>query len=222
MKRCPRENDYDWAQKRLGIDAARFGDDPWVIFPRQGCAAFNPIEMRNPKTEDVVGRILAKKYEWGSEIEFMDGTGGYGGGAVDGLRVAKARNVIEVQYAGKALNPRYLNKRTEMLWECVEWIKHGGALPPINQLARELTTPVYWHEGGKLRIEEKEQIKKRLGFSPNYFDALACTFAIPDAPAAMGGMSGVFVSAQQQKPQRWHPHDDQNDQSDGVERKVPL
>jgi phage terminase large subunit len=33
---------YGWAQKRLGVDVARFGDDRSVIFPRQGLASFKP------------------------------------------------------------------------------------------------------------------------------------------------------------------------------------
>ena len=37
---------YEWAQKRIGVDVARFGDDRTVIWPRQGLCAFQPIEMR--------------------------------------------------------------------------------------------------------------------------------------------------------------------------------
>jgi hypothetical protein len=65
-----------------------------------------------------------------------------------------------------------------------EWVKRGGALPNDPELAKELTTPTYTHQNGKLRLEEKEQIKKRLGFSPDKGDALALTFALPDMPAA--------------------------------------
>jgi hypothetical protein len=40
MKRHLLRHQYDWAQKRLGIDVARFGDDRTIIFPRQGLASF--------------------------------------------------------------------------------------------------------------------------------------------------------------------------------------
>ncbi|MGE5360618.1 MAG: hypothetical protein ACM3NQ_16505, partial [Bacteroidales bacterium] len=33
MHRHYRQDAFEWAQKRLGVDAARFGDDPWCIFP---------------------------------------------------------------------------------------------------------------------------------------------------------------------------------------------
>jgi hypothetical protein len=48
---------------------------------------------------------------------------------------------------------------------------------------RELSTPTYTFHNGKFQLEEKQQIKKRLGFSPNFADALSTTFAIPDMPA---------------------------------------
>lgn len=198
MKRSPREDEYSWSQKRLGVDAARFGSDPWVIFPRQGVASFTPDTMRGPRTENVVGRILKKKIEWGAGqkvLSFIDGTGGYGAGAVDGVRQASQtpdEYPIEVQYAGSPIDPRFFNKRSEILWLCAQWVKRGGALPPLPVLKKEMTAPTYWHEKGKLRVEEKEQIKKRLGFSPNHFDALANTFALPDAPR---DLSDVFPGA---------------------------
>jgi hypothetical protein len=223
MMRAPRPDEYEWAQKRLGVDAARFGDDPWVIFPRQGIACFNPIIHRNPKTEEIVGAIMRKKIDWGSELELVDNTGGFGGGCIDGLRVAKCKGVIEVNYSGKPTDQRFFNKRSEIIWTALNQVRSAWAIPRLPEFIQEATAFTYWYEKGKLRVVEKDQIKKILGGkSSNLVDALANTCAIPDAPAAMGGMSGVFVSAQQQKPQRWHPHDDQNDQSDGVERRVPL
>ena len=36
----------------------------------------------------------------------------------------------------------------------------------------------------KHNATEKEQIKKRLGFSPDFADGLALTFALPDMPAS--------------------------------------
>ena len=175
---------YDWSQKRLGVDAARFGDDPWILFPRQGLKAEMPIEMRNPRTEEVIARIVAKKIEWGGDVEFIDGTGGFGSGVIDGLRTA-GHKPVEVHFSSKPVDPRYANKRSEMLWETVQWIKRGGCLPNDSVLAKEMTTPTYTFKNGKLWVEEKAQIKKRLGFSPNRFDGLGLTFGLPDRPKTM-------------------------------------
>lgn len=182
MKLHLKIDQYDFAQKRLGCDVARFGDDITVIFPRQGLAGFNPVEMRNAASNDVAARMAKAKADWGSELEFIDGTGGYGAGVIDSLRQAGIRSV-EVQFAGRATDPRFFNKRTEIWWLMAEWVKKGGALPTVPGLVRQLTAPTYTFQNGKIRLEEKDQIKKRLGFSPDHADALAVTFALPDQPA---------------------------------------
>jgi hypothetical protein len=61
-------------------------------------------------------------------------------------------------------------------------VKTGCALPNVPQLVRELTAPTYEFRNGKFRLEETEQIKARLGFSPDIADALALTFAMPLPP----------------------------------------
>lgn len=172
---------YDFAQKRIGIDVARFGDDRTVIFPRQGLAAFKPVEMRNARTQDIAARVAAAKIKFESEIEFVDGTGGYGAGVIDFLLQA-GHSPLEIHFSGKSIDPRYLNKRAEMWFSMAEWIKRGGALPNIPELSRELTAPTYTFQNGKFQIEPKDQIKDRLGFSPDLADALALTFALPEMP----------------------------------------
>lgn len=181
MTRHLRADVYNWSQKRLGVDVARFGDDRTIIFPRQGLAAFKPVEMRNARTTEIAARIMTAKKAWGSECEYVDGTGGFGGGVVDNLIVA-GFSPFEINFSSKATDPRYYNKRSEMHFECAKWVKRGGALPNIPELIRELSSPTYTLHKGMLRVEEKDQIKKRLKFSPDYADALALTFAHPDQP----------------------------------------
>ena len=194
MNRTATEDKYSFSQKRLGIDAARFGDDPWVIFPRQGIAAFTPIEMRNPRTFEVAARIAVKKAEFGSEMELYDDTGGYAAGAIDAA-IQGGYSPVPVPFSGKASNPRFFNRRSEIWFNMAEWVKRGGILPKIPGLVAELTTPTYTYQGGKFRLEEKDQIKKRLGRSPNYADALALTFAMPDQPA-MNGLESILERAE--------------------------
>lgn len=182
MERHLREDVYNWSQKRIGVDVARFGDDRTIIFPRQGLAAFKPVEMRGARTPDIAARVMQAKKSWRSEAEYVDGTGGFGSGVIDNL-IQAGYSPFEIHFSSKAIDPRYFNKRSEMHFLMSEWVKRGGALPNIPGLARELTAPTYTLQGGKLRVEEKEQIKKRLGLSPDYADALALTFAHPDMPA---------------------------------------
>lgn len=172
---------YDFSQKRLGVDVARFGDDRTVIFPRQGLAAFRPVEMRGARTQDIAARVAEAKLKWNSHLELIDGTGGFGSGVIDCLLQA-GHSPLEVHFSGKAVDPRYLNKRAEMWFEMSNWIKRGASIPNIPTLAKELTTPTYTFSNGKFQLESKEQIKARLKFSPDLADALALTFALPEMP----------------------------------------
>jgi hypothetical protein len=184
MHRHQRRSDYDWSQKRIGVDPARFGDDRTVIFPRQGLAAFKPVVMRNVRTTDIAARVAKGIGDWGAELTFIDDTGHWGHGVVDNL-LAAGYAVVPVIFSDPALDRRYKNRRAECWIEMANWVKRGGALPPsVPELVAELTTPTYTFVSGKFMLEEKDQVKKRLGRSPDLADALATTFAIPDAPAA--------------------------------------
>lgn len=190
QKRAPRPSDFAHAQKRLGVDVARFGDDNTVIFPRQGLVAYKPYVLKNADTPEIAGRVIFIKNKWRSEQEIVDGSGGYGAGVVDAL-VHAGCAPLEKNFSEKAQDPQFFNARTEMWWRMADWIKRGGALPEDPDLARELTVPTYSLQNGKIRLEEKEQIKKRLGYSPDRADALALTFALPEQMTALDPVSGL-------------------------------
>lgn len=184
MARHLPEDVYAWAQKRLGVDAARFGDDPWVIFPRQGLAAFKPEVMRNPRTPEVAARIARAHRDWQPEMILIDDTGHWGHGCMD-LLLAAGLPAIPIIYSERAPDRRYKTVRDQMWIEMADWVKHGGALPNDIELLQELTIPTYTYIGGQFVLESKDQIKERLGRSPNKADALAQTFAFPEMPAAI-------------------------------------
>lgn len=178
---------YQFAQKRLGIDVARFGDDRTVIFPRQGLRAFNPVVMRQQRANPIAARVAMAKAKWGSELEFIDDTGTWGAGVIDQL-ITAGHSPIGIPFSAPAIDPRYKNRRAEMWLNMRDWVLRGGALPNIPEMVAELTEPTYTFSNGKFQLEEKDQIKKRLGRSPDLADALALTFALPDMPAAMAGL----------------------------------
>ena len=177
-----RPSDYDMSQKRVGVDVARFGSDRTVLFARQGLVSFKPVVMRGARTPEIAARVAQIKANWKSEMEFVDGTGGYGAGVIDALLQA-GHSPVEVQFAGKAPDDRYANMRAWIWFEMAKWIKRGGALPKDADLVRELCSPTYTFVNGKFQLEPKEAIKKRLGFSPDKSDALALTFSQAEAMA---------------------------------------
>jgi hypothetical protein len=189
MSRKITAGSFSWAQKRLGIDVARFGDDRTVLFPRQGLCAFKPVVMRhNPSVDhpavDIANRVMMAKNNWGQEREYFDDTVGWAHGAIDICR-ASGLNSLGINFASTKTNdPRYYNVRAELWMNMADWIRRGGKLPRISELIRELTAPTYTYVNGKFLLERKDQIKERIGVSPDLADGLALTFAEPDQPAA--------------------------------------
>jgi phage terminase large subunit len=182
MSRHIRDDQFTWAQKRIGIDAARFGDDSWCFYKRQGLASYPIVRMRNPRTEDVVARVANLANDWGGNVHmFGDGTGGFGAGAIDGL-LQTGYKVMEVHFGGKPIDPRFFNKRSEMIWNYVDWIKRGGVIPKDDNLAKQLSISTYSFQSGKLKIIEKDEMKKLLKVSPDELDSAALTMAMPDRP----------------------------------------
>lgn len=191
MKRNPLITDYEWSQKRLGIDVARFGDDRTVLFPRQGLMAFNPEIMRKSDTVEIAARVMLAVKNWQPEMLLVDDTGHWGHGVIDNLRAA-GHAPFGIQFHGPANEPQYANKRAEMWLEMAAWVKRGGCLPPIPELVAELTVPEYsFTTSGKFILQDKDIIKEKLGRSPDLADALALTFAFPDMPGDVSAQLGM-------------------------------
>lgn len=206
MRRRPRAEEYLYSQKRLGIDVARFGDDSTVIFPRQGLMAYKPVDMRGARTNDIAARVAAAKAKWGSELEFVDGTGGYGAGVVDSL-IQAGHKPFEINFSGKASDPRYFNKRSEMWFKMAEWVKRGGALPKHRVLKKELSSVSYTFSSGKFYLEPKERMRQKLGFSPDFADSLALTFAMDEAPT-IKTLEGYSLQFNQKPKVDYDPFDE--------------
>lgn len=188
MKRSPRRPDFEWAAKYLSIDVARFGDDRTVFTPSQGIVCWSQEIMRNARTEEIAGRAAylhqlpeAQGGHGPYDAIVIDGTGGWGAGTADALRLLRLP-VFEIIASGKATDPQYYNKRSEMQFKAAEWIRDRGALPNDPELAREAVIPQYFLDKGKMRIEESEQIKKRLGFSPDKWSSFCQRFGVDVQP----------------------------------------
>jgi hypothetical protein len=121
------------------------------------------------------------KRDWDCDSFFIDDTGHWGHGVIDNLHTA-GYHPLGVMFHGKPIDPRYANKRAEMWFAMADWVKSGGQLPHLPELIAEMTTPTYSFTNGKIILEDKDQVKKRLGRSPDLGDALALTFAFPVAP----------------------------------------
>src|SRR5246127_3122118 len=71
-----------------------------------------------------------------------------------------------------------------MYFEAVDWIRRGGAPAPgerSQELIAALSRTTYSFRGDRLLLEPKDQVKARLGYSPDDADAFVLTFAQPVA-----------------------------------------
>lgn len=186
LERLPNMEIADNYPLVLGVDIARFGEDATVFFPRRGLAAYEPVILNKHSNTDVAHRLLAFIGE--HKPAFVNIDQGQGTGVIDMVRdLATGRTVVtEVPFGSRAIKDRkYVNRRAEM-WDSIRlWLKEGGCLPGhLDKLLKsELTAPRYdFDAAGKIRLEAKDEIRKRLGHSTDIGDALALTFAIPVSP----------------------------------------
>ena len=208
MRRHIEASEYDFMQKRLGIDVARFGDDRTVLWPRQGLMNAKPIVLRHQNTMNIAARAFQAIEHWGVEQTLIDDTGHWGHGVVDALTTIGV-SVVPLQYGGKAIDRRYKNRRAEMWVQGAKAIRSGASLPNLPELVAELTEPTYSFAGGVFLLEDKDMIKKRLGRSPDLADAMMNTYALPDVP---GGLAGLLHQQQGRHAlTEWDPYREPTD-----------
>ncbi len=177
-RRFLRPDQYNFSPIIIGVDPARFGDDNSVIAIRQGLKAWEPRVYPKRDNMTLAGLVAQCADEVHANAIFVDE--GNGGGVIDRLRQL-GRDVTGVHFGGKSPKPRYSNMRTFMWWEMREWLEGGGAIPRNTALMQDMASPLYSFERASDRIilEPKDDIKKRIGRSPDLGDALALTFAYP-------------------------------------------
>ena len=179
----------------LGVDVAGMGRDSTVYCERKG-RWVAPLTARNSGgTADhmaVAGEIHARRGFHPRMVASID-TIGEGAGVYSRLlEIDDRRFIISCKYSEGAKQferelsdltgqYRFVNMRAYLFWCVRDWLnpknQTGAMLPPDNQLLEE-ATEIRWsfRSDGRIIIEPKEDIKKRLGRSPDKFDALANTF----------------------------------------------
>lgn len=192
MSRVLVKHQVDHAPVIIGVDPSWSGEDEFAIYKRQGLHS-QLIATYQKSDDDVLmaQRIAQLEDEHKADAVFVDF--GYGTGIVSAGR-AMGRHWRLVQFGGASSDPAMLNKRGE-IWNAVKtWLKEGGELKD-QQTADELAAPEYRVKlDGKIVLEDKAELKKRTGVSPNRADALALTFAFPvvkNQHAAAGGGTGL-------------------------------
>lgn len=173
-------------------DPARFGDDETVIYVMQmrNIAEVVDTEIVSHKsTMDTAGRLVAKRKAWGASAIAVDGIG-IGAGIVDSLK-EMGEEVMDIVSSRKPTMEteaeKYFNLRSQMWLHGAKQIFEQKCLIPDDDiLAGQLCSPKFeFMSNGKMKVEGKEDIKERLGRSPDRADAfLMGLLCLGNAPSS--------------------------------------
>ncbi len=187
---------------RVGVDVARSGSDQTVLAMRHGNAIRELRRFSRQDTMATTGLVAGILQAQGGEaaVDVI----GIGAGVVDRLREqgcqVLAFNASEgTKATDKGGELGFVNKRSAAWWNLRELLDPAGghevALPPDDLLIGDLTAP-HWRvmSGGKIQVEAKDDIRKRIGRSTDDGDAVAMAFwaEAPSVIAGLGDWYGVY------------------------------
>lgn len=195
----PREYIQPNEPRILGVDVAGMGRDSSCFVERVGryVKSFD-AENSGGKADhmEIAGKIYSRRQHHPMMSVAID-TIGEGAGVYSRCREVEDKKnwhyIISCKFSNKAQTAggreltdltgqtKFLNMRAYLFWCVRDWLnpRNGtGAMLPPDAGFDEEATEIRWkfRSDGRVQIEAKEDIKERLGRSPDKFDALANTF----------------------------------------------
>jgi len=183
----------------VGADIGRGGDDTAQAY-KHGDAISGIEYFHDTDVMQVAGRLSSKMQKNHNLTAVIDVIG-IGAGVVDRLRelgpiadrvhafVASGRsNMVD-----KTGELGFINMRSAGWWNLRELLMDDEiALPPDDRLIGELTAPRYvYKSGGKIQVESKESVKKRIGRSTDAADAVIMVFMEQFVTEDLSGLGHV-------------------------------
>jgi hypothetical protein len=199
-------------QDSLGVDVARGGNmggaevsqggsDELVISPRYG-TFFDEQKIHkgvdiNDGAKAAALILNARRHEAPVHIDVV----GVGTSPYDFLRTNSIHTIaVNGSSAARGTDSsgllRFFNYRAELHWRMREALDPAApeaiALPPDPQLAADLAAPRWWLGKSGIQVELKEDIKKRLGRSPDRGEAaLLALISTPKREMIVGPLQGL-------------------------------
>lgn len=158
----------------VACDVARFGDDETAIYAGRNGEVTGQDIYSGVDTVDTASRVVIQLRQLGGNFIVVDGDG-IGGGSIDTLRHMELKDIAIHEIHSQAASPdeQYANFKAYMWFKILERAKDGKCSLPDDPLLLEelLETKYFINKRGKIQIEAKEDIKERLGRSPDRADA---------------------------------------------------
>lgn len=176
-----------------GLDVARFGDDKTVLSIRRGRVLLKQVVWAKHDLVQTAARARNEIVAYNLPLlQMAVDTIGIGAGVADMMRGwwpdkvdqktgRITKTVIDVNSAIRMDDGQHYNLRAKMASTVREWLV-GASIPNDPDLMTDLTALQYSYRAGELLLESKDDAKRRGIKSPDRFDSLALTFAIPPAP----------------------------------------
>lgn len=180
----------------IGVDVAGMGRDATVFCERRG-AWVAPFDVRSSGGQadhmKVAGMIRERRRKNPAAYVSIDTIGEGAGVYSRCLETDNKAYIISCKYSEGTKDKHgrertdstgqhhFANMRAWLFWAVREWLDPkndtGAMLPPDSRLKEE-ATEIRWsfRSDGRILIEPKEDIRKRIGRSTDRFDALANTF----------------------------------------------
>lgn len=158
---------------------ARLYEDAWFgeMLVRKGAECKDPA--------DIATWMLQEQRD-GADLS-VDGTGGWGSGVRSHLKNNHAIECASIVFSSKSGRKTkdgklgYANERADMYWSFREALDPADgddiALPPDQRLTAELTAARYRVRGTDILIEDKDEIRKRVGSSTDNGDAVVMAWS---------------------------------------------
>lgn len=189
-----KENGWQaYTMTAMGYDPAGGGKDEATIARRHGGWFDKIVSVQGEKTADghaMAAKVLEVRKD--SAPVVVDVGGGYAGASIErfkdnGVTFLKFNGAASSTARTKQSNLPFYNKRAEAWWrmrEALDPQQQGGSaveLPDDPVLRADLTTPTWELRTGKIVVESKEDIRERLGRSPDKGDAVVLALSEGDA-----------------------------------------
>lgn len=160
---------------RCGIDIARYGDDSSVAAIFHNGILIDLVKWSETNLMTTCGKIIEiiNKYKIPHNSVFIDSIG-VGGGVVDRL-IEQNYDIVPVNVASKPSDNKFLNLKAELFWKTKQALLDNKLQIDscYNEVISDLVAHTYeLDSSGKIKIESKQSVKKKLSRSPDAGDAV--------------------------------------------------
>lgn len=170
----------DW---QIGLDVARFGSDRTCFVIRHGNEVVDIQWFMKEDTMQTAGRAIDFLKEYPDAKMLIDEIG-VGAGVVDRLKESEfSSRVAGVNVGAKAPeeaddSTKFVNLRARVFWTLRDrFINNDILLIDKGTVMSDVTNIKYkYRSDGAIQLESKDEMKKRIGRSPDIADALALAF----------------------------------------------